>query len=120
MKMRYFELAKRLTQFADHRQHKIGVVLIKKNRILSFGYNLLKTHRYANTKYKYIHAEFRAIWGVDPLDLNGATIYIFRQHRDGSPAMAKPCPSCLELIKSVGIKRICYSADNDYVMEPVT
>jgi deoxycytidylate deaminase len=117
--MRYFELAKRLTQSADHHQHRIGSVIVKKNRVISVGYNLLKTSPKSTHPYFSSHSEMRAIWGVSPEDLKGSTIYIFRQNREGFPARAYPCQYCLELIKASGIKRIYYTDYNSYAMEEI-
>ena len=107
--MRYFELAKRLIVNSTHHQHRIAAILVKKNRVIGVGYNLLKTHPSSPHHYKSQHAEFRAIWGIHPADLKGADIYVYREHKSGTPALSKPCPSCQELIKKSGIKKIYYT-----------
>lgn len=117
--MRYFELAKRLIANSTHHQHHISAIVVKKNRIIGMGYNLLKTHPSSPHFYKSQHAEFRAIWGLDPADLKGADIYVYRQRRDGTPALAKPCTSCLDLIKRSQIKNIYYSDYDSYAMEEI-
>ena len=117
MKLRYFELAKRLTSLSDHHQHSIGSVVVKKNKVISVGYNSLKTHTQSPHAFKSTHSEFKACWGVDPIDLKGASIYIYRQRRNGSLALARPCSSCYSFLKSVGIKYIYYTDYDTYKME---
>lgn len=119
MKMRYFELAKRLIKFSDHGQHWIGSVIVQKNRVISMGYNSLKTSPKSKHPYKSIHSEMRAIWAANPDELKGASIYVFRQHRDGSLARSFPCQHCYNLIKESGIKRIYYTDYDSYAMEEI-
>lgn len=117
MKLRYFELAKRLTTFSDHHQHSIGSVIVKKNKVISVGYNSIKTHTRSPHAFKSTHSEFKACWGVAPEELKGASIYIYRQLKDGSLGLARPCPSCYSFLKSVGIKTIYYTDYDNYKME---
>ena len=44
--------------------------------------------------------------------LSGATIHVSRVNLNGNPALAKPCNKCLDLIKSVGIKKIIFTTDS--------
>ncbi len=96
---------------------RFGVTAIiygKRGRVLSVGSNsYVKTHpmmadhaRRAGEPYKiYLHAEVHAITRC--LDLSKAyRIAIFRYLEDGSPAMARPCPTCYSAIKAAGIKHI--------------
>lgn len=114
MKIKFFDLAKRIASKSDHHLHKLGCVIVKKNRIISMGWNEMKTHSKSNHPWKFVHAEFKAILNVDPEELKGSTAYIYREHKDGSPALSKPCPHCLHALESVGIKKICYSTYGAY------
>jgi len=120
MKLRFFQLAKRLTEFSDHHQHSIGSVIVKKNRVISVGHNSLKTHTHSPHGFKSTHSEFKACWGANPKDLKGASIYVYRQRRDGSLALARPCSSCYSFIKSCGIKYVYYTDYDSYKMEKVS
>lgn len=117
MKEKFFNLARAVSQKSQHPQHKIGAVIVQKNRPVSIGFNQLKTHRKSLHEWKSIHAEFHAVLGVSKNDLDGATIYVFREHKDGTPAMARPCPSCLKTLKLAGIKKIAYTTYGNYQEE---
>lgn len=117
MKMKYFELAKALSTKSSY-HHKIGAVVVKKNRVLGVGFNKPeKTHPKSTNEFNTIHAELDAIIGVDDADLEGADIYVYREHANGKPAMSKPCPGCHELIKRVGISNIYYTTYGDHSSE---
>lgn len=55
------------------------------------------------------HAEMNACMGVDPVDMVGAEIYVFRILKDGSQAIAKPCKMCKNYLISVGVKKVHYT-----------
>ena len=50
------------------------------------------------------------------LDIRGATIYVYRELKDGSLGNCFPCPACGRRIITAGIKRIVYT-DYDGVYE---
>lgn len=114
MKNKFFDLAKKLSYKSDHRQHKIGGVLVKKSKIISVGFNKLRTHTKSNNPWKSVHCEFDVILGCTKEELAGSSIYIYRQHQDGSSANSKPCKYCAMLIKESGIKKVYYTDDNSY------
>lgn len=120
MRMNFFELAKKLSFKSDYPPHKLGAVIVKRNSIIGIGFNKTKTHPKAKTRYKTIHAEMAAILNTRMEDLSGCSIYIYRETKDGIPALAKPCEYCLELIKQVGIKNIYYSDTNGYKHERIS
>jgi deoxycytidylate deaminase len=109
MKTNFFNLAKQASKNSNHHEHKIGCVIAKGKRIFSIGWNSLRTHPDSPHKYKSVHAEFHAINNLYPETLRGSSIYIYRERKNGDPALSKPCPSCMKLIKSVGIKNIYYT-----------
>lgn len=106
---RYFELARKLSLKSNY-CHKIGAVVVKKGKILGLGVNNpFKTHPKSTNPFKTVHAELDAILDCDPNELRGATIYVYREHKNGQPACSKPCPHCHELIMRCGIKKVCYT-----------
>lgn len=117
MKVRMFKRAALMAQYGEHKQHKVGCVIAKGNKVLSWGYNRDKTHSKSPHAWAYIHAEFDAIRRLNPEELRGASIYIYRQKKDGSPALAKPCESCYNLIKDLGIREICFTVENGFERE---
>lgn len=116
MKPKFFEIAKRLSLFSDHYQHRLGAVLVDKNKVIGLGYNKLKTNPKSTHKYKAHHAEFDAILNSERYDLKGCDIYVYRQTKDGNLAISFPCESCYNLIKSKGIRKIYYT-DNGMFKE---
>lgn len=119
MKVRFFDLAKALSKKSTY-HHQMGAVVVKKSRVIGVGFNKpSKTHPKSNTKFNTIHAELDAILGLDRSDLKGADIYVFREYKDGRPAMAKPCPHCQQLLIEVGIRNIYYTKDGKFEKETV-
>ncbi len=119
MKKRFFEIAKRAAEHSDYSQHKMGAVITRGNKIISIGFNAHKTHPKSTNKYnKATHAEFSAILKARE-SLEGASIYIYRETRNGVKGMARPCPGCQKLLLACGIKTWYYSIDNDYKEEHV-
>lgn len=104
------KLANKLAHKSQHK-HKLGAVLFKNNKILSVGFNQLKTHPKSTHPYKTIHAEMQAIFSCPVRSLNGASLYVCRVSSSGI-AMAKPCEHCEQLIRSTGIKQVYYTINN--------
>lgn len=112
MKLKYILLARKISKSSDYK-FKIGAVLVKKNKILSFGYNKPhKTHPRSPHPYKTIHAELDCILNLKEKDIKNSEIYIYREHANGRLANAKPCSYCLSLLKSLSIKVIYFTNDN--------
>lgn len=117
MKSKFFKLAKKLSEKSDHHSHHLGCVIVNKNSVISVGFNQLKTHSKSPHKYKMLHAEISALLGNTYRELKGCTAYIYREHRSGEKALAKPCPSCEIALKEAGIKKVCYTTEEGYKEE---
>lgn len=127
-----FALAKRASTFSDSSPYKVGCVVACKNKILSVGYNTSKTHplqrefnikRGVNPQYpSRLHAEINALSKINDMDLDWekVSVYIYREHKNGVPACARPCNACMQMIKSLGIKNIFYTQDGSYCHEEIT
>jgi len=111
MKFKFLELAKELSFSSSHKQHHHGAVIAKKNRVLGKGFNQHKTHSLSNHPYYSVHAELAAILDSRGSNIEGATLYIYRQKRDGSSANSKPCPYCEQLLRQYGIKDCYYTSE---------
>jgi deoxycytidylate deaminase len=94
----------------------MGAVIAKGNKTLGFGFNTLKTHPKSPHNFNQIHAEFMAALNCN-FDVKGATVYVFRQHKDGTWAKAAPCASCRKFLLECGIKEIVYSFEGHYKKE---
>jgi len=78
---------------------------------------MLKSHPQSpHRNWKQRHAEFNAVISAD-WDVEGATAYIFREQKDGTLAIAKPCTSCAAFLVSNGVREIVYSFQGSYKKE---
>ena len=124
----FFKAAQAVSQLSDHRV-KIGCIIGDKHQINSSGHNSnTKCHSVqAKLDSKHfkcfcvgkVHAETDAIIPLLNMqrDFSGATLYTYRELKDGSLAMARPCSRCMELIKRLNISKIKYTTDDGYAVE---
>ena len=131
MKNKFFNVAKAVSKTSDYPRIKIGCCIVKKNKILSVGANLLKSHPTQKSFNKYrdidtdkmhnnIHAEFDAILKVaNKNNLNGADIYLYRENYNGELRMCRPCKACMMMLKVYSIKNIYYTTADGYCKEEV-
>lgn len=129
----YFKAAGKialLSTFHKGRGVQVGCVIVYRNHIISSGFNSDKTdpvqmkynrYRFINNSSPHtIHAEINAIKPImnRDIDWSSVEIYITRVLRkDGSFAMARPCPSCMKLICDMGIHKVFYTTDIGYAFE---
>ena len=126
----YFKAAKAMSELSDFWQTQIGCVVVYKHKIISSASNSSKTNpvqkRY--NKYRFdgdtgkhqLHAEVQALLPLlnrKDIDFSRVSLYIYRQYKNHDLAMARPCPSCMALIKDLGIKTLYYSGNNSYISE---
>ncbi len=117
--MKFQRLLKRLKTYSTHPVHQVSAIIAHRNQIISTGFNKYKTNPHSKHPWKYLHAELDAILDNKFADLKGSTIYIYRETRDGVPAISKPCESCMNAIRLAGIKKICYSYQGSFKLEKV-
>lgn len=125
----YFNAAKSVSELSDFPKVNIGCVIVYKHHIISSGYNNQKgnplqkkfnKHRFDDDHKHCLHAETQALLplvGRKDIDFSRVSLYLFRQYKNGDLAPSRPCPSCMALIKSCGIRHIYYTCDNSYVSE---
>jgi len=124
----YFKIANEISRLSDYRV-QIGCVIVNQHKIISSGHNSnSKCHpiqrRLDEKEFKCccegkLHAESDAIIYCmrNHIDLNNATLYVYREHKDGSKAMARPCSRCMRLIKQNGIRKIKYTTNDGIAAE---
>lgn len=110
--IQYFKIAREQSLMSDFRC-RVGACIVSGKNIFK-GYNKRKTHpKFANPNIHIktsLHAELSCFINAgDNVDLNGASIYVYRETKDGKPAMSRPCEHCMEFLKDAGIKTIYYS-----------
>jgi deoxycytidylate deaminase len=126
---RGFRLAKNILEFSDYIPQRIGAVIMHKHRPVAVGYNIQKTNPlqqkyniYRNfTKtngkmiYHRLHAEAMAMINLKKLGIpaDECEIFVYREYRDGTASLAKPCAACMELLRENKIKKIYYSISDD-------
>lgn len=91
---------------------KHGAVIVYDGHIIGSGFNVNIQHPMIAqyNEFKTLHAEMVAILRVKNKKLiKKSTLYVTRLTKDNESRMSKPCVVCMKLIKSFGVKEICYS-----------
>lgn len=125
----YFKAAKAIAELSDFPRVKIGCCAVYKHKIISSGCNSLKTnptqkrlniYRFDAETPATLHSELACLLPlINRKDINFSdmSLYIYREYKNGSPALSRPCPSCMALIRQLGIKKIYYTGYNSYINE---
>ena len=102
---------------SKHKQHRMGAVIVKGGRIISFGHNKLRPSK--ELKTETIHAEEDAVLNAIKASgfqhLPGSKIYITRYTKGGKIGLSLPCSRCSALLSSVGVSRVYYTNDDGNV-----
>lgn len=108
----YLMIAKINSMRSTHPKFKMGCVIHTKDGAVG-GFNQIKTHPKSTAPYHMLHAEIDTILNAvkHKYDLEGATIYIYRETKDGNFAMAKPCDGCMIAIRKMKIAKVVYTTN---------
>ena len=127
---KYFRKAQQTALISDYHKTHVGCVAVYQGNIIGMGYNCNKTHPVQKFYNKYrkqsdsmlpkLHAEINCINSIRHLDINFSKVklYIYRVMKDKPFGMSRPCPSCMEAIKDIGIRDI-YTSNDGYVHERI-
>ena len=107
----YMEMAESVSKLSSARRLQVGTVVVKDNRVISFGYNgtptgwdnnceLTDEDGTLSTKKEVIHAEMNAIAKLAKSTESGEGAVMFITHA--------PCMECAKLIFQSGIGRVFY------------
>lgn len=111
---KFMMVAKEESLKSDYHKAQIGAVVVKGNKVLSKAYNEIR-HCKVGKRFSpwdnSVHAERNACRKVDKEKLKGTSIFVYRETKDGMPALALPCDDCFNMIQSLGIKRIYFSTN---------
>lgn len=113
---KWFDLA-RLESLKTNFRSRVGAVLVRKGRAVAVGRNKPhKTHPILRKydPYKTLHAEIDACIGTNRDLIIGSDIYVYRELKDGTLAMARPCEMCRQVLEDLGIKRVFYTTEKGY------
>jgi len=104
----YFRRARIESKKSSLRIH-VGAAISRGGNLIAVGYNQSKSHPMVDTFH--LHAEASAIISrrYNSDSLVNSTIWVYREIADGTPALAKPCKSCMRLIIAAGVKKIFYT-----------
>ncbi len=98
------------------RNQHVTAILVRRNRILSFGFNsksscALQRRHQPNPFACYNHAEIACIDNAlkRGCKITGATMYIVRHSRGRHLGIAKPCSGCQEAIDAYRIRKVVHS-----------
>ena len=132
---KYFKLAKKASEFSDYPNIHIGAICVYKHQVIAIGCNTLKSSpmqmrynhyrekdnrdfdAYANTNS--LHAEISCISSIRSLDIDYSKvgIFIYREHKNGTTGLVKPCKACSKCLDDIGIKNWYYTTDDGYIYE---
>ena len=126
---RFFNMASQLAEYVTYERYKVGCVIAYNNKIISTGFNKDRTDP-LQKKYNVernipdctphkVHAEVDAIKHIIDLDIEwkNVSIYVYRKLKDRPFGLARPCKSCMKLIKDLGIRDVFYTTDEGSVYE---
>ena len=114
---RFFLLARNQSIHSDHRT-KMGAVLTRRGVVINTGRNSkVRTHPESKAFSRSVHAELDAIIGIDRHHVVGGTMWVYRAHRDGSLALAKPCIHCREVLSLAGVRMVIYTTEKGFQSE---
>ena len=127
----FFEAAAAVSRTSEFPRVHIGCVVTNGNhRIISSGCNSTKSHplqkkynkeRFEEDTQHSLHAEVDALLPLlkEDIDFSKVELYTYRELADGTMAMSRPCPSCMKLIKDLGIRNIYYTTQDGYAHEEI-
>lgn len=126
----YFNAAKAISETSDFQRVHIGCVAVYSHRIISSGCNTCKSnpiqkkynaYRFdVNNGNHMMHAEVQCLLpliGRKDIDFSRVSLYIYREHKSGELALARPCESCSALIHDLGIRHVYYTSVSGYSHE---
>ena len=127
----YFKAAKAMAELSDFPRVQIGCCAVYKHKIISSGCNSLKTnptqkrlniYRFSVDTPHTVHAELACLLPLinrKDIDFSNVSLYIYREFKNQTPAISRPCPSCMALIRQLGIRKLYYTGDSSYINEEI-
>lgn len=136
MKMRFFREAKKESFLSDYDGQHLGAVAVYGDKIIlakAHNSNKTNTTQYFYNRYRIeqksnimskpprSHAEVNLLRKIRFLDIDFSrvSVYIYRELKNGELGMARCCPACMAALKSLGVKKICYTTDDGYAEERI-
>jgi deoxycytidylate deaminase len=106
---------------------RIAAAVVRRGKVISYGYNHKKSHpfqtrfcknRHAVFFHAEVHAIKNALKSVDVEDLSKCELYIVRAKRNSTnrkwiTGMSKPCSGCQKCIDLFDLKNVYYSEEGE-------
>ena len=127
----YFDAARAVSKLSDFPRVKIGAVAVYKHHIISSGCNSSKTsplqkkynvYRFSDETPHALHAEvacLKPLLGRSDIDFKHVCLYVYREGSGDNLFLARPCPSCMQLITELGIRDIYYTNNGGFSHEEI-
>lgn len=123
-----YSYAKRVSYNSDFYKCHTGCIAVYAGHVIAEGWNREKTHslqvkynKYRNfdeTKYPgSIHAEIMVVQKIRNLDIDFSKVEVYIYRGKSQPRLSKPCASCEQALRDLGIKKVHYTGDNSYIFE---
>ena len=98
---------------------KLGAVVFKGKRILSTGWNQIRSSSLKHKNYENsLHAEQSALLGLEWKKLKGCSMLVVKISRaEERLGNARPCDMCMQLMNYIGIKDVFYSNENGEIVK---
>lgn len=112
----YFRHAIKAAGRSPHPRYKIGAALLdKRQRLIVSGHNQFKTHTKIHGP-QTLHAEIHALSRARRKSDHIVVVRICGNHF----ALARPCKSCMALLKKAGITHVDYTTNSGWASEYIT
>ena len=129
----FIRVADAVASLSDHKQTKLGCVLVDKHRIVSSGHNSstrcsplqkqMDAARFGNSdKHRGpVHAEIACLLPLirQGYNMSRSDMYIVRHHKNGSLALSRPCTGCMSLLRAIGVRRVFFSVEGGFSEERI-
>lgn len=128
---KYFDKARQAALISDYYKTHIGCVAVYQGTVIGIGSNCNKTHPMQKKYNRYrkpsdsmlpkLHAEISCINSIKQLNINFSKVklYIYRIRHDQPFGLSRACPSCMAVIKDLGIRDIYYTTNDGFVHERI-
>ena len=105
-------VAVKMAENSTYKQ-RLGACLVKSGKIIGKGFNRLRHHKFSFS-YPYLHqyhAECGALLHSPTSCIMGSSLFVARINRMGITRLAKPCSSCMSLLRDHGIRQVTYTTN---------
>lgn len=126
---KFLQKAKEASEQSTFPRQHLGSVLVYGNKIIAVGFNTNKTNpkqfiynKYRSFKEYYsknngvLHAEMNALIKARFLDIDWskATLYVYRELKNGELALARPCVACQAYLLEKGVGTVIFTVPDGF------